>query len=58
MDSVRPDLCPLLRVTAAVLVLGAQVAAGDLAARADAGALAELLEECGYHPADAKRGTA
>lgn len=44
MDSVRPDLCPMARVTVAVLRLGERVASGDLAAAADAAALAELLE--------------
>lgn len=48
MDAVRPDVSPLMRVTSAVLRLGEWLAAGDLAAQADAGALAELLEECGY----------
>lgn len=44
MDSVRPDLTPLARVTAAVLWLGERANAGDLAALAELEALAALLE--------------
>ncbi len=43
LDSVRPDPVPMLRLTQAVLELGARVRAGDLKAIADAEALADLL---------------
>jgi len=39
-----PDLGPLMAVTTAVMLLGERVAAGDMAAAAEVGALAALLD--------------